>query len=173
MILVIWRHISSSGWNSVRCVKGVKLHRATCFNRSRSSAGTCYEFANKQSKQANKQTSVCHWFLAAVMSPLLSRQAWPQTTQAGPLTEAPVHSPVWPRRVKAEWSRGRGGWLEAGKGQGSRWHPICPSYVRGCHSNRLMQGSPKEKKRQRQSRKGLGEDNRATCRWADLSFGTQ
>lgn len=27
----------------------------------------------------------------------------------------------------------------------------------GCHSNRLMQGSPKEKKRQRQSRKGLGK----------------
>lgn len=43
------------------------------------------------------------------------------------------------------------GWKGTGKQMASYLSLLCE----GCHSNRLMQGSGKEKKRQRQSRKGL------------------
>lgn len=46
-----------------------------------------------------------------------------------------------------------GGWKGTGKQMASYLSLLCE----GCHSNRLMQGSGKEKKRQRQSRKGLGK----------------
>lgn len=45
------------------------------------------------------------------------------------------------------------GWKGTGKQMASYLSLLCE----GCHSNRLMQGSGKEKKRQRQSRKGLGK----------------
>ena len=79
--------------------------------------------------------------------------------------EAPLISPF--REHGAEGGGGDRGWKGTGKQMASYLSLLCE----GCHSNRLMQGLRKEKKRQRQSRKGLGEDNRATCHWADLSFG--
>lgn len=39
--------------------------------------------------------------------------------------EAPLISPF-----REDGAEGGGVRIEAGKGQGSRWHPICPSYVR-------------------------------------------
>lgn len=50
------------------------------------------------------------------------------------------------------WVRDRG-WKGTGKQMASYLSLLCE----GCHSNRLMQGLCKEKKRQRQSRKGLGK----------------
>lgn len=53
------------------------------------------------------------------------------------LTSNYICTPSGPRlRRFARAGRLVGGWggeavrIEAGKGQGSRWHPICPSYVR-------------------------------------------
>lgn len=106
---------------------------------------------------------MCHWFLAAVMSPFLSRQRaerWPQTTFAPRCTcRGSVDFSSFrqdgrrARGVAGGGSEEDGGWKGTGKQMASYLSLLCE----GCHSNRLMQGSPKEKKRQRQSRKGLGK----------------
>lgn len=67
-----------------------------------------------------------------------------------PWLGAPLISPFREDREGAEGDRG---WKGTGKQMASYLSLLCE----GCHSNRLMQGSGKEKKRQRQSRKGLGK----------------
>lgn len=55
-----------------------------------------------------------------------------------------------------------GGWQW--KGTRKQMVSYLPLLCEGCHSGRLMQGSGKEKRRQRQSRKGLAKtiETRAT-----------
>lgn len=108
---------------------------------------------------------VCCWFPAAVMSltQTADTRPWPQTTFAPPpAPEAPLISPFfWGRKdgrgeglmVGRREDVRDGGWKGTGKQMASYLSLLCE----GCHSNRLMQGSGKEKKRQRQSRKGLGK----------------
>ena len=115
---------------------------------------------------------VCCWFLAAVMSltQTADTQPWPQTTLAPPLASRLRWFPhfffffggggggrtggeregLMVGRREEVWD---GGWKGTGKQMASYLSLLCE----GCHSNRLMQGSGKEKKRQRQSRKGLGK----------------
>lgn len=112
-------------------------------NHSRSFAGACKVFEN-----------VCYWFLAAMMSlfQTANTETWPQTTFAPVLGS--VDFPISGRQggVGGSSEEDRG-WKGTGKQMASYLSLLCE----GCHSNRLMQGSGKEKKRQRQSRKGLGK----------------
>lgn len=71
------------------------------------------------------------WFLAAVMS--LFRPAKHRALTYNYLRTPSIHGLRWFLRLG---KMGRGlrvravRRIEVGKGQGSRWHPICPSYVR-------------------------------------------
>lgn len=109
--------------------------------------------------QTNKQACATDSWWLSVMSPLPSRQPWPQTTQNPYTYRGSVQSPLLPPPPQfgqdgcREGVGGSGGWKGTGQQMASYLSLLCE----GCHSNRLMQGSPKEKKRQRQSRKGLGK----------------
>lgn len=92
----------------------------------------------------------CHLFRRQTQSPdlkLYLHPLWP---------EAPLISPF---RGGGDGGGGLGSGSEDGgwKGTGKQMASYLSLLCEGCHSNRLMQGLGKEKKRQRQSRKGLGK----------------